>query len=169
LEQFGGTVSFNGLFGSALLNTSPGSKALELDLAWSGLIECTIASTFLFNNLPNPPAGFSGYFNGSFTNAYIEISGQFSGYFTSLNSISLHGKAQGVTLGGGFINASLKDVIDFSGTIENGTLVGNIVEMSFSQVYITQLFNQQSLGGYISGNVPEAGDIKLNSVIVSRL
>jgi hypothetical protein len=228
LEQYGGTVSFNGLFGPALLNASPGSKALELDLAWSGPIEFTTAS--IFNNLPNPLAEFSGYFNGSFANAYIEISGQFSGYFTSPNSISLNGEAQGITLNGGFINASLKDVIDFSGnisflpgsyfsqlpltpqftisnakdvnikivnasvdgvfngtfigyingeykelkgntikisgTIENGTLVGNITEMSFSQVYITQLFNQQYLGGYISGNMPEAGDIQLNSVIV---
>lgn len=43
------------------------------------------------------------------------------------------------------------------------------MEMLFSQVHITQLFNRQSLGGYISGNVPEAGDIKLNSGIVSRL
>ena len=227
LEQFGGTASFT--FGSALLNASPGSKALNLDLAWYGPIEFTTTSISLFNSLPNPLAEFSGYFNGGFTDAYIEISGQFSGYFTSPHSISLNGEAQGITLNGGFINASLKDVIDFSGnisflpgsyfsqlpltpqftisnatdvnikivnasvdgvfngtfkgyinrnyevlegnnieisgTIENGTLVGNIITMSFSQVYITQL-NYQYLGGYISGSMPEAGDIQLNSVIV---
>ncbi|MCI4437261.1 MAG: hypothetical protein JHC33_10690 [Ignisphaera sp.] len=228
LEQFGGTVSFTDLIGPALLNASPGSKALELDLAWSGPIEFTTGSTF--NNLPNPLAEFSGYFNGSFTNAYIGISGQFSGYFVSPNSISLQGNAQGITLSGGFINATLIDPMDFSGnisflpgtyitqlpltpqlyilnakdvnlsivnasvngvfngtfkgyingkyevikgnfvkisgTIENGALVGDIDNMSFSQVYIAHLFNYQYLGGYISGKMPKVGEIQLNSVIV---
>jgi hypothetical protein len=230
LEQFGGTASFNGLFGSALLNASPGSKALNLDLAWSGPIMFTTNS--LLANLPNPLANFYGYFNGSFSDAYIEISGQLSGYFLSPNSISLNGKAQGITLNGGFINATLKDVVDFSGNISflpgsyfiqlpltpqftilnannvniiivntsvngvfngtfkgyingnyevlkgnnikisgfinNGTLVGNIITMSFSQSYIIQQYSllpYQYLGGYISGDVSGAKEIQLNSVI----
>ncbi|MEJ2776055.1 hypothetical protein WIW90_07495 [Sulfolobaceae archaeon RB850M] len=229
LEQFGGTASFTNLFGSALLNASLGSKTLQLDLAWSGPIMFTTTNSFLAN-LPNPLANFYGYFNGSFTDAYIEISGQLSGYFVSPNSISLNGEAQGITLNGGFINATLKDVVDFSGNISflpgsyysslpltpqftisnakyvniiivnasvngvfngtfegyingeykvlkgndtkisgfinNGTLVGNITTMSFSQISISQLFNLEYLGGYMSGNILKAEEIQLNSVIV---
>ncbi|QGR19711.1 hypothetical protein [Stygiolobus azoricus] len=116
LEQYGGTVSFNGLFGSPLLAASPGNKTLELDLNWYGPIGFTTNSLFP-TNLPNPLAKFNGYFNGSFTNAYLEISGQLSGYFVSPNSISLNGKAQGITLSGGFINATLKDLVGFTGNI----------------------------------------------------
>lgn len=234
LEQYGGTVSFNGLFGSPLLAASPGNTTLELDLAWSGPIGFTTNSLLLSTNLPNPLAKFNGYFNGSFTNAYLEISGQLSGYFVSPNSISLNGRAQGIKLSGGFINATLKDLVGFTGNISflpgsyynfqlpptsqftlsnaknvsivivnasvngvfngtfkgyvngepetlngndieisgfmsNGTLVGNINTMTFSQVYISQLLGVQYLylGGYVAGNIGEVGEMQLNSVIAS--
>ncbi|PVU74642.1 hypothetical protein DDW13_06650 [Acidianus hospitalis] len=53
-----------------------------------------------------------------------------------------------------------------SGFINNGTLVGNITTMSFSQISISQLFNLEYLGGYMSGNILKAEEIQLNSVIV---
>jgi hypothetical protein len=235
LERFGGTVTFTGGGGGCTFLTGPNGEPLKLDLDWSGPID-------FFDTIPwlNPLAKFYGYFNGSFSGANIEISGQLSGDFLSPNSVSLNGMAKGITLNGGFIYGSLKDVIDFSGnisflpgttcspplmipyfsisnakdvnitivnasvdglfdgtfkgyingtyevlngnneiisgTIENGTLVGNIIEMSFSQLYTCQkiytspfspeLSEYKFLGGYTSGNIPEAGDIQLNTVIV---
>lgn len=56
---------------------------------------------------------------------------------------------------------------EISGFISNGTLVGNITTMSFSQVYISQLSGVQYLGGYVAGNIGEVGEMQLNSVIAS--